>query len=63
VGCTSEFYFSQTLGQSLEDCGWKDIDETSFSLIKKLDGRKNAILADSFDLDCNWTFNVVLMSL
>ena len=52
MGCTSEFYFSQTLGRPLEDCGWKDIHETSFSLIKKLDGRKNAVLADSFERDC-----------
>ena len=50
--CTSEFYFSQTLRRPLEDCGWKDIHETSFSLLKKLDGRKNAVLADSFERDC-----------
>ena len=47
-----EFYFSQTLGRSLEDCGWKDIHETSFRLIKKPVGEKNAILAQTFELDC-----------
>ena len=51
MGRTSEFYFSQTLRQPLEHCGWKDIHETSFSLIKKLDGRKNAVLAKTSDLD------------
>ena len=52
MGHTSEFYFSQTLGRPLDDCGWKDIHETSFSLIKNLVGKKNAVLADSFECDC-----------
>jgi hypothetical protein len=53
VGSTLEFYFSQNLGRPLEDCGWKDIHETSFSLVKKLDRRKNVVLAKTFDLECN----------
>ena len=52
MGHTPEFYFSQTLGRPLDDCGWKDIHETSFSLIKILVGKKNAVLADSFERDC-----------